>query len=318
MMEEQLQEAALARKTHRERSGRRMPFYDINFVGGHGYSFSSTLPDFLKCNLGGVTTEQLQVYKYFLISPGGVNVNLPPKVPGEYYDHSVENLGYESIDFKDLQYSENAEKAAFQDDSFSGAYIQYPDNQLSLSNFTQHPSGASLTVEQQQQLQQQQQAQLQLQIQQQQAQLHSDTPTVLQLSLEQAAKKMDLFVLDLGNILTTLTTISSLSELTTDHPVVQMFSLVGSIIMCTPYKNEIIAYTIQIVLPKLFEPSLLHREAFLTVIDVLVNTLPSARKYITELLLRFDNTHKFHHEVVPALLHYTYYRYQIMMLIFLN
>lgn len=116
---------------------------------------------------------------------------------------------------------------------------------------------------------------------------------------------MDLFVIELGSILNTLTNISSLSELTTDHPVVQMFSLVGSIIMCTPYKNEIIAYSIQIVLPKLFEPSLLHREAFLTVIDVLVNTLPSARKFITDLLLRSDHVHKFHHEVVPALLHYT-------------
>lgn len=198
------------------------------------------------------------------------------------------------------------EKPNFQEDGFTGPYIQYPDNLP--ANF---PQGQvpSLSPEQQQQLQHQlhQQQLQQLHAQQLLQNQHPEAipPTgLLQLSAEQAAKKMDLFVVELANILNTLTNISSLSELTSDHPVVQMFSLVSSIIMCTPYKNEIIGYTIQIVLPKLFEPSLLHREAFLTVIDVLVNTLSSARKYITELLLRSDNAHKFHHEVVPALLHY--------------
>jgi hypothetical protein len=66
-MEEQLHEAVTARKQHREKSGRRTPYYDINYVGGHGFALSAMLPDFLKTSLGGVTPEQLQVFVYLVI-----------------------------------------------------------------------------------------------------------------------------------------------------------------------------------------------------------------------------------------------------------
>jgi len=83
-----------------------------------------------------------------------------------------------------------------------------------------------------------------------------------------------------------------------------MFSRVASILLSCQSKYELVVYTAHAVFPKLFERILLHREAFLTVIDVLVNVVPSIRPKITELLIYSEQSHKYHQEVVPALLHY--------------
>lgn len=125
-----------------------------------------------------------------------------------------------------------------------------------------------------------------------------------EVPLEQAAKRMDQFVLELLNALSLLQGVRSLSELSQEHVVVRMFSRVPTILMSTPNKYELAVYTAQLVFPKLFERILLHREAFLTIIDALVSAVPTIRPKITELLIFSDPTQKFHHEVVPALLHY--------------
>lgn len=208
-----------------------MPFYDINFTGGNGYSFVNTLPEYLRPRLGGVSAEQCQVYEAFPSAPHTV-------VPGGGAAANG-NFGYQSPDLRQ-----------------SGSIAPSP------------------------------------------------TTGMVELPLDQAAKRMDQFVVDLINALSALQGVRSLSDLNQDHVVVRMFSRVPSILMSTPNKYELAAYTAQIVFPKLFERMLLHREAFLTIVDALVSAVPAIRPKITELLIFSEPAQKFHHEVVPALLHY--------------
>lgn len=230
--EEQLGSAVHARKTHREKSGRRMPFYDINFVGSAGYAFVATLPEYLRPKLGGISSEQLQVYEDFPAAPHAV----PP---------SFGTAGYQATDLR----------------------------QPGILTPTGQTTGAG-------------------------------PASAAELSLEQVAKRMDQFVVELLNALSLLQGVRSLSELNQDHVVVRMFSRVPAILMSTQSKYELAAYTAQLVFPKLFERTLLHREAFLTIIDALVSAVPAIRPKITELLVFSEPAQKFHHEVVPALLHY--------------
>jgi len=233
-VEEQLADAAQSRRNHRESRGRRMPYYDIKVVGSSGHAFVSTLPDFLRPRLGGLSSEQLQVYEDFLLLPlGGVpsspsSGQMPTNLSGNYAVQGVSST-------------------------------QLPPS----------PSGGPTDV-----------------------------------SLESSIKRLDHFLLDLITSLSTLQNVRSLSELSLEHTVVRMFSRVASILLSCPAKYELAIYTAHAVFPKLFERMLLHREAFLTIIDVLVNVVPTVRPKITELLIYSEPSHKYHKEVVPALLHY--------------
>jgi len=64
--EEHLSTAVNDRKKHRERTSGKESFYDVNFVGSPAYAFVTTLPEFLRPKMGGVTQQQLHVYDEFL------------------------------------------------------------------------------------------------------------------------------------------------------------------------------------------------------------------------------------------------------------
>uniref|UniRef100_A0A6B2KWF0 CCR4-Not complex component Not1 C-terminal domain-containing protein n=1 Tax=Arcella intermedia TaxID=1963864 RepID=A0A6B2KWF0_9EUKA len=63
-VEQQLRQAIVDRKNHRERTGGRgQPYYDINFVGSSAYNIIMTLPESLRPRV--VQPKQLQVYEEF-------------------------------------------------------------------------------------------------------------------------------------------------------------------------------------------------------------------------------------------------------------
>lgn len=78
--EEHLSAAVQERKRHKERSNGKESFYDMNFVGSPAYSFATTLPEFLRPKMGGVTAQQMQVYDEFVSAAqaGYGNTPSPP------------------------------------------------------------------------------------------------------------------------------------------------------------------------------------------------------------------------------------------------
>lgn len=339
--EEQLSDGVALRKNHRERSGRRLPFYDINVVGSSGYAFAQSLPDSLKPKLGGVTAEQLQVYDDFLapstsgvpqaLDPAGGGAFPYPEMkgdvahPGELLrdqalsprldtDHKTANWGTGPSDHDDpyslgpelsepysLSERRHAEPHGYLDPSAhplgEHSLRGNPFAEADLPDVYGHPGmgdhmGLEMGVSA--------------------VEGGYDYPSSpsrggkidAQMDLMSRTKKIDQFVSELMHALVGLQQIRTLSELPPNHPVVRMFSRVSGIVMSSQNKYAVSVYATQIVFPKLFKRALLHREACLTVIDVLVNVVPAIRMKIAELLINSDPTQKFHREVVPALLHY--------------
>jgi len=336
--EEQLSDATSARKNHREKSGRRLPFYDINFVGSSGYAFAQTLPESLKPKLGGIHPDQLQVYDDF-VAPTGLALGAehdsdfhPEAGKGHGFDeeHEEHELGTE-VDSKsnwDVQRPELDMGMGVEDYPSERSY------DLSTS-IDRPPMGHAGHVSYLEPPVQQQQVgfsdvndmrsdigigygaggHVNEEEMHERPEAYSGFPASpqrklpdQQLDLISRTKKIDQFVSELMNALVGLQQIRTLSELPPNHPVVRMFSRVSTIVMSSQNKYEVSVYTAQIVFPKLFKietkRALLHREACLTVIDVLVNVVPSIRIKIAELLIASPVQQKFHREVVPALLHY--------------
>lgn len=135
--------------------------------------------------------------------------------------------------------------------------------------------------------------------------------------VDQVAKVVDQFIVELSNAVNLLTNVRSLSEIPQNHPILLLISRIGEIINVAsnrqesartsffplfrpPSSHNTSVYAVQRTLVRLFDDRAtpLHREAFLSLLDALVTIAPKIRSKLTEYILFSPDPQKFHHEVL--------------------